>query len=102
MQSAAVTERWYVVVDLNAAARVRRLEQKKISKQKREGGRRRRLKEEEVEEGRKRRRTRRTGADGGNNIKGRWQPELQGWRGMLETKANRYVISVKLKKRVLE
>ena len=100
MQSAAVTERWYVVVDLNAAAPARRLEQKQISKlHKREGGRRR-LKEEEVEG--KRRRTRRTGADGGNNIKGRWQPELQGWRGMLETKANRYVISVKLKKRVHE
>ena len=76
------------------------MEQKKISKQKREGGRRRRLKEEEVEKEWKRRR--RTGADGGNNIKGRWQPELQGWRGMLETKANRYVISVKLKKRVHE
>ena len=101
MQSAAVTERLYVVVDLNAAAHARRLEQKKISKHKREGGRRR-LKEEEVEEGWKRRRTRRTGADGGNNIKGRWQPELQGWRGMLETKANRYVASVKLKKRVHE
>ena len=73
----------YVVVDLNAAAHARRLEQKKISKlQKREGGRRR-LKEEEKEG--KRRRTRRTGADGGNNIKGRWQPELQGSRGMLET-----------------
>ena len=100
MQSAAVTERLYVVVDLNAAAHARRLEQKKISKlHKREGGRRR-LKEEEVEW--KRRRTRRTGAGGGNNIKGRWQPELQGWRGMLETKANRYVISVKLKKRVHE
>ena len=91
-------ERLYVVVDLNAAARVRRLEQKKISKlHKREGGRRR-LKEEEVVW----KRRRRTGADGGNNIKGRWQPELQGWRGMLETKANRYVISVKLKKRVHE
>ena len=90
----------YVVVDLNAAARARRLEQKKISKlQKREGGRRR-LKEEEVEE--KRRRRRRTGADGGNNIKGRWQPELQGWRGMLETKTNRHIISVKLKNRVHE
>ena len=99
MQSAAVTERLYVVVDLNAAARARRLEQKKISKQKRGGGRRR-LKEEEKEW--KRRRTRRTGADGGNNIKGRWQPELQGWRGMLETKANKCVISVKLKKRVHE
>ena len=99
MQSAAVTERLYVVVDLNAAAHARRLEQKKISKRKREGGRRR-LKEEEKEW--KRRRRRRTGADGGNNIKGRWQPELQGWRGMLETKANRYVISVKLKKRVHE
>ena len=100
MQSAAVTERLYVVVDSNAAAHTRRLEQKKISKlHKREGGRRR-LKEEEKEG--KRRRRRRTGADGGNNIKGRWQPELQGWRGMLETKANRYVISVKLKKRVHE
>ena len=99
MQSAAVTERLYVVVDLNAAAHARRLERKKISKQKREGGRRR-LKEEE-EEG-KRRRRRRTGADGGNNIKGRWQPELQGSRGMLETKSNRCVISVKLKKRVHE
>ena len=100
MQSAAVTERLYVVVDLNAAAHARRLERKKISKlHKREGGRRR-LKEEEKEW--KRRRTRRTGADGGNNIKGRWQPELQSWRGMLETKANRYVISVKLKKRVHE
>ena len=99
MQSAAVTEQLYVVVDLNAAAHARRLEQKKISKQKREGGRRR-LKEEEKEG--KRRRRRRTGADGGNNIKGRWQPELQGWRGMLETKANRYVISEKLKKRVHE
>ena len=88
--------RLYVVVDLNAAAPARRLEQKKISKlHKREGGRRR-LKQEEVEE--KRRRRRRTGAGGGNSIKGRWQPELQGWRGMLETKANRYVISVKLKK----
>ena len=87
----------YVVVDLNAAAHARRLEQKKISKQKRGGGRRR-LKEEE--KGWKR--TRRTEADGGNNIKGRWQPELQGWRGMLETKANKYVISVKLKKRVHE
>ena len=102
MQSAAVTEQLYVVVDLNAAAPARRLERKKISKlHKREGGRRR-LKEEEVEKGWKRRRTRRTGADGGNNIKGRWQPELQGSRGMLETKANRYVISVKLKKRVHE
>ena len=99
MQSAAVTERLYVVVDLNAAAHARRLEQKKISKHKREGGRRR-LKEEEKEG--KRRRRRRTGADGGNNIKGRWQPELQGWRGMLETKANIYVISEKLKNRVHE
>ena len=101
MQSAAVTELLYVVVDLNAAAHARRLERKKISKQKREGGRRR-VKEEEKEKGRKRRRMRRTGADGGNNIKGRWQPELQGSRGMLETKSNRCVISVKLKKRVHE
>ena len=31
LQSAAVTERWYVVVDLNAAAHARRLERKKIS-----------------------------------------------------------------------
>ena len=90
----------YVVVNLDAAALARRLEQKKISKlQKREGGRRRLKEEEEEKEWRRRRRT---GADGGNNIKGRWQPELQGWRGMLETKANRYVISVKLKKRVHE